>query len=56
MNVQYNVPQEKESNDCCQELKKENHRLREALMYLADERFCTPHMRVKIYEALNPNK
>lgn len=45
---------DKKSSQCCRELKEENQRLREALMYLSSERFCTPHMRVRIYEALNP--
>lgn len=46
--------QEEGSNHCCKDLKYENQRMREVLLYLAEERFCTPHMRVRIFEALNP--
>jgi hypothetical protein len=53
---QYAVKEEQESHQCCKELREENQRLREVLMYLASERFCTPHMRVKIFSALNPDK
>jgi len=38
----------------CADLKEENHRLREVLTYLAEGQFCTSHMKVKIFSALNP--
>lgn len=47
---------EQNTNKCCEDLKRENQRLREVLLYLAEERFCTPHMKVKIFSALNPDK
>jgi hypothetical protein len=38
----------------CTDLKEENQRLRDVLTYLAAGQFCTPHMKVKIFSALNP--
>lgn len=38
----------------CSDLKEENQRLRDVLTYLAIGPFCTPHMKAKIFSALNP--
>lgn len=53
---QYAKKEEQNAHQCCKLLKEENQRLREVLLYLAEERFCTSHMKVKIFSALNPNK
>lgn len=42
--------------DKCQEYKEEIRRLREVLLYIAGERFCTQHTKAKIFSALNPDK
>ena len=40
----------------CQEYTKEIQRLREVLLCLAEERFCTLHSKAKILSVLNPDK